>query len=71
MASGRLARGDSVKIVRQEKNDEIEIGRVKIKSVRRGRENVTKAEVGVECGILFDETLDFTIGDAIIAVTIG
>ncbi len=71
VASGRLARGDSVKIVRQEKNGEIEIGRVKIKSVRRGRENITKAEVGVECGVLFDEQLDFTIGDAIIAVTIG
>lgn len=71
VASGRLARGDSVKIVRQEKNGEVEIGRVKIKSVRRGRDNITKAEVGVECGILFDDTLDFTIGDAIIAVTIG
>lgn len=71
VASGRLARGDSVKIVRQEKNGEIEIGRVKIKSVRRGRENITKAEVGVECGILFDEKLDFAVGDAIIAVTIG
>lgn len=71
VASGRLARGDSVKIVRQEKDGETEIGRVKIKSVRRGRENITKAEVGVECGILFDATLDFAIGDAIIAVTIG
>lgn len=69
--SGRLARGDSVKIVRQEKEGETEIGRVKIKSVRRGRENITKAEVGVECGVLFDEKLDFTIGDGIIAVTIG
>ncbi|MEK9143634.1 MAG: translation initiation factor IF-2 [Patescibacteria group bacterium] len=71
VSSGRLARGDSVKIVRQEKEGETEIGRVKIKSVRRGREDITKAEVGLECGILFDQKLDFTIGDAIIAVTIG
>ncbi len=71
ISSGRLARGDSVKIVRMDHEGETEIGRVKIKSVRRGREDITKAEVGVECGVHFDQKLDFTIRDAIIAVTIG
>jgi translation initiation factor IF-2 len=67
IASGRLARGDSVKIMR----DQTEVGRAKIKSLRHGKDDITKAEVGNECGVLFDQKLDFSIGDAIIAFTIG
>ncbi|MEK7065428.1 MAG: translation initiation factor IF-2 [Patescibacteria group bacterium] len=65
--SGRLARGDSVKVMR----DQTEVGRAKIKSLRHGKDDITKAEVGNECGVLFDQKLDFAIGDAIIAFTIG
>jgi len=64
--SGRLARGDSVKIMRSDK----ETGRSKIKSLRRGKEDVSKAEKGLECGVLLDKKVDFAVGDAIIAVTI-
>lgn len=67
VASGRLARGDSVKVMR----DQTEIGRAKIKSLRHGKDDITKAEVGNECGVLFDQKLDFGVGDAIIAFTIG
>src|SRR3989344_3227310 len=67
VVSGRLAKGDSVKIMRGES----EIGRAKIKSLRHGKDNITKAEQSNECGVLFDQKLDFTIGDGIIAVTIG
>jgi translation initiation factor IF-2 len=67
VVSGRLARGDTVKIVR----DEAEIARVKIKSMRRAKEEVNKVEEGVDCGILLDKKLDFALGDAIIAVTTG
>jgi translation initiation factor IF-2 len=49
---------------------EAEIARAKIKSIRKGKEDVTKVEkVGVECGILFDKKVDFALQDAIIAVT--
>ncbi|MBI3955852.1 translation initiation factor IF-2 [Candidatus Gottesmanbacteria bacterium] len=67
VASGRLARGDTVKVMRGEE----EIARAKIKSIRHGKDDITKADTGIECGVLFDQKLDFTIGDGIIAVTIG
>ncbi len=63
--SGRLARGDTAKIMR----GETEIARAKIKSMRRGKEEVNKVEAGTECGILFDRKVDFSVSDAIIAVT--
>lgn len=63
IASGRLAKGDQVKVMR----DEAEVARARIKSLRRGKEEATKAETGVECGILFDGKVDFELGDAIIA----
>jgi translation initiation factor IF-2 len=66
LVSGRLARGDSVKLMRGEE----EIARAKIKSIRKGKEDTTKVDkVGVECGILFDKKVDFALQDAIIAVT--
>ena len=67
IVSGRLARGDRVKIMR----GETEVTRAKIKSLRHGKEDITKADTGIECGVLFDQKLDFTIGDGIIAFTIG
>lgn len=66
VASGRLARGDTVKIVREE----AEIARAKIKSMRRGKEEINKVEEGFDCGILLDKKVDFALGDAIIAVTV-
>src|SRR3989344_3146587 len=65
--SGRLARGDTVRVVR----DETDILRVKIKSIRQGKEDTTRVGIGVECGVVFDKTVDFILGDAIIAVTTG
>ena len=46
---------------------EQEVARAKIKSVRQGKEDVTKTEKGGECGILFDGKVDFELQDAIIA----
>jgi len=66
LVSGRLARGDTVKIMRGEG----EVARAKIKSIRKGKEDATKVDKeGVECGILFDKKVDFALQDAIIAVT--
>ncbi len=67
VASGRLAKGDSVRIVRGE---EI-IGTARIKSVRQGKNEVTKVEVGGECGIFLDKKVDFMLQDGIIAFTTG
>ncbi|MCL4360673.1 translation initiation factor IF-2 [Patescibacteria group bacterium] len=64
--SGRLARGDTVKIMRQD----AEVGRAKIKSLKQGKNDVTKVEIPAECGILFDRKVDFMLQDAIIAVTL-
>ncbi len=63
--SGRIARGDQVKIMRKEE----EIGKVKIKSLRKGKLEETKVEPGNDCGLLFDRDVAFTIGDDIIAFT--
>jgi translation initiation factor IF-2 len=60
---GRLAKGDQVKIMRKE----TEIGRARIKSLRKGKTEATKAEVEVECGILLEGKVDFELDDAIIA----
>ncbi|TSC54216.1 MAG: translation initiation factor IF-2 [Microgenomates group bacterium LiPW_16] len=61
---GRLALGDKVKILRGEK----EIGQTKIKSLRQQKEAINKAELGQECGILFEPLLDFIISDIVISV---
>lgn len=65
VVSGRIARGDQVKIMRKEE----EIGKAKIKSVRKGKVEETKVEPGNNCGLLFDHDVAFAIGDDIIAFT--
>lgn len=62
--SGRIAKGDKVKIVRENK----EIGRTKIKSLRHGKEDITKAEQGSEAGASMAQKLDFLANDSIIAI---
>lgn len=62
--SGRIARGDKVKILREGK----EIGRAKIKSLRYQKEDITKAEQGKEAGAIISLKLDFLLNDSIIAI---
>ncbi|OGG30774.1 translation initiation factor IF-2 [Candidatus Gottesmanbacteria bacterium RIFCSPLOWO2_01_FULL_49_10] len=69
--SGRLARGDTVRVLRKVEDQEKEIGMAKIKSIRRGKEASTKVEVGSDCGVLLDPAVDFAINDGIIAITTG
>jgi translation initiation factor IF-2 len=64
--TGRLAKGDTVKVM----HGESEIGRARIRSVRQGKNEITKVTEKGECGILLDKKVDFSLGDAIIAVTI-
>ena len=63
VTEGRLAKGDQVKVMRQD----AEVGRARIKSLRKGKNETTKIEGGAECGILFDNKVDFELQDAIIA----
>ncbi len=61
--SGRIARGDRITVM---KGEEI-VAKTKIKSIRQGKNEINKAEISSECGILMDGKVDFTIGDDIIA----
>lgn len=63
VTEGRLAKGDLVKIIRGEE----EIARAKIKSLRQGKNEVTKVELGQECGVLFDRVVAFQLEDDIIS----
>lgn len=63
--SGRIARGDTVKILRGKE----ESGRAKVRSIRHGKEEVTKVQEGTQCGVLFDKQVDFDLKDVIIAFT--
>ena len=62
--SGRIARGDQIKLVRGEE----EIGRAKIKSLRHGKEDISKVEQGKDGGVILSQKLDFLTGDSIIAI---
>ena len=64
VVSGRIARGDKIKLVRDGK----EIGRTRIKSLRHQKEDITKSEQGKEAGIIFADKLDFLVNDSIIAI---
>jgi translation initiation factor IF-2 len=63
ITEGRLAKGDSVRVYRA---DQI-LSEGKIKSIRVGKEEVNKVEVGKECGIFLESQADFFPGDKIVA----
>lgn len=62
--SGRLARGDRVRIERNKEN----MGYTKIKSIKHLKEDIDKALIDTEAGLFFDPQLDFAPQDAIIAL---
>lgn len=64
VASGRIARGDQVKVMR----DEVEVGRARIKSLRHRKDDITKAEQGHEAGIILSQKLEVLTGDSIISI---
>lgn len=63
ISEGRLAQNDSVKIFRGE--EEVFIS--KIATMKHGKESIQKADKNMECGVIFDPSLDFSLGDDIIA----
>ncbi len=64
VVSGRIARGDKVKIVRKDE----ELARSRIKSLRLRKEDITKAEQGTEAGMVLSENIAFLTGDSIISI---
>lgn len=67
ITEGRIARGDTIRLMR----GETETGKAKVKSIRQGKNETTRINAGNECGILFDQKLDFMLNDGIIAYTTG
>lgn len=69
---GRLARGDTIRVIRKQSAESEEIiGTSKIKSLRIAKEEVNKVEKPKECGLLLDPQVDFNIGDDIISYRIS
>jgi len=64
--SGKICRGDKIKILRGEK----EVGRGRIKSIHHLKEEIPMAEMGTECGSSFSPKLDFEEKDVIISYKI-
>lgn len=61
MIEGIIAKGQKLRILRDGKN----IGEVKLKSLKKVKDEVNKVEKGNDCGMLFDPILDFQIGDVV------
>lgn len=70
---GAIAKGPKVRVVRGKINEdtgevegEVEvIGEAKIKSLKKGRDEVSSVEKGGECGIMFDSEIDWRVGDIV------
>ncbi len=62
---GKITKGDSAKLIRNEK----EIGKVRITSIRKQKDEVNEVKQGEECGILFSPQFDFLAGDMLLSVT--
>ncbi len=58
---GTISKGPKVRVIRGE---EI-IAEGKLKFIKKVREDVAKVEKGDECGMMFDQEIDFAIGDLI------
>ncbi len=61
---GRIEKTGDIRIMRGEK----ELGKVKILSIKKQKQEVPGVSQGEECGILFVPQLDFITGDVIVSV---
>lgn len=66
MVSGRLAKGDRVKLLRGEED----LGMGRIINPKCGKEDVAKVEQGEECGANLTSNLDFLNGDVVLSAKI-
>lgn len=61
MSEGVIAKGQRIRVVREGKL----ISEVKLKSLRKVKDEVNKVEKGNDCGMLFDPQIDFQTGDIV------
>lgn len=61
VVDGQITKGPKARIVREEEV----IAEMKIKSLKKAKEEVVKVEKGDECGMMFEPAVDFQIGDLV------
>lgn len=64
LLAGRIGKTDSLILTRADK----ELGRVRVISLKKQKQEVSEIKSSEEFGILFEPQLDFTIGDVLISV---
>ncbi len=62
---GSIKKDDRLELQRNSKV----IGSVRVKSLRKQKEEVSQVKQGEECGILFEPQLDFKLGDMLLSVS--
>lgn len=64
---GEITKGPKVKIIRGDPSTDSGqvIGEAKIKSLKKVKDEVTRVEKGMECGIMLEPQVDFAVGDII------
>jgi translation initiation factor IF-2 len=62
--SGKISKVGQFKLMRNDK----ELGRVRVTSIKKQKEEVSEVKQGEECGILFEPQLDFQPGDVLLSV---
>lgn len=61
---GKIFQNDSLILRRDDK----ELGKVRVESMKRQKQDIKEAKQGEECGILFTPQLDFKVGDMLLSV---
>lgn len=62
---GRIDKSSDLRLMR----GEVELGKIKLLSIKKQKQEVQSVSQGEECGIFFAPQLDFQVGDVIIAVS--
>jgi len=66
VTEGKMEKGVTAKVIR---NDE-EIGRIKIASIHKGKDEVDSCQIGGECGLGIDGKVDVLPGDLIVSFSV-
>ncbi|OGM11739.1 hypothetical protein A2Z22_05040 [Candidatus Woesebacteria bacterium RBG_16_34_12] len=62
--SGKISKKDNIQIIRGEK----ELGKVRIVSMKKQKQNIDLAKIGEEFGVIFEPQLDFKAKDMLISI---
>lgn len=61
IVEGTISKGPKIRVVREE----TVVGEGKIKMLKKLKEEASKVEKGQECGMMFDPSIDFQVGDIV------